>query len=143
MTYFWLGLILVLVLGIAVVVDTFWVRRSRKRQVEAAFAGRQRLTAEESSTQEFTDEEVLPDVIERVRKVLESELEADLTRLRSTDDFSKNLSFFADYDSLATVNILYALEEEFGISIEDEEAEKMVTFRDIVLTVSEKLKSKS
>ena len=40
-------------------------------------------------------------------------------------------------DSLDTVELIMALEEEFGIEVPDEEAEKLVSVGDIVSTVSD------
>ncbi len=142
MTYVWAGLFLVVFFGVLVAIYAFWGKRSKGKKVEAAFAGREPLTSEDICRTEFHYERVSPDVVARVRNVLERELEADLSRMRSTDDFSKNLSFFWDYDSLAAVTVVQSLEEEFDVVIKDEEAEKMLTFRDMVLTMSAKLQPK-
>ena len=58
---------------------------------------------------------------------------------RDTDDFSKELAFFWDIDSLADVEIVQALEQEFHVTITDAEAVAMKTLRDIVLGVHAKL----
>ena len=78
-------------------------------------------------------------VVDGVKQVLEEQLSADLSRLSAEDDFSKNLNFFWKLDSLADVEIIIALEEEFNIKIEDFEAEQTFTVRDIVNLVSGKL----
>jgi acyl carrier protein len=122
---------LFVVFGALIAIYAMWEKRSKGKRVEAAFAGRDRLTADEICSREFRDEPVSAEVIDRVRNVLERELEADLSRMRTTDDFSKNLSFFWDYDSLAAVTVFQSLEEEFNVVIRDEEAEKMLTFRDM------------
>ncbi|MEM7097586.1 MAG: phosphopantetheine-binding protein [Pseudomonadota bacterium] len=72
---------------------------------------------------------------EGVRFVLEEQLGFDLSALRSSDDFRSNLKFFFDLDSMASVEIVYALEERFSISIADEEAEHASSIEDIVLLV--------
>ena len=38
-----------------------------------------------------------------MRRILTEILEADLLRIRDTEDFSKELAFFWDFDSLADV----------------------------------------
>jgi acyl carrier protein len=68
-------------------------------------------------------------VEERVKKVIAEQL--------SPDDPSKvtaEASFVDDLgaDSLDTVELVMALEEEFEIDIPDEEAEKIVTVQDAV-----------
>ncbi len=46
-------------------------------------------------------------------------------------------------DSLDTVDLVMALEEEFGIEIPDEEAEKLVTVGDAVKYIGEKAGQKA
>ena len=57
----------------------------------------------------------------------------------------KNASSFVDdlgADSLDTVELVMALEEEFGVEIPDEDAEKMTTVGEAMKYIEEKAKPK-
>ena len=56
------------------------------------------------------------------------------------DEVTDNAKFVDDLgaDSLDTVELVMALEEEFGIEIPDEEAEKLVTVGDALRYIEEK-----
>jgi len=79
------------------------------------------------------------ETVVRIMRILSDILEVDLRRIRARDDFSKELSFFWDLDSLADLKIVHALAEEFKIPISDGEAEAMKTVRDIVFCVHGKI----
>ena len=111
----------------------------RAKKIEAAFAGREALGVEEFYERHFRALGVPLAIVAGVRSVLEEQLGADLSRLRDTDDFSKNLSFFWDFDSLADVEIVCTLDERFGIKISNEEAQNAKTVADIVHLVQVKL----
>lgn len=70
----------------------------------------------------------MSDVLERVKKVVVEQLSVD------ADQVTENASFTADLgaDSLDTVELVMAFEEEFGVEIPDEEAEKITTVKDAV-----------
>jgi len=60
----------------------------------------------------------------------------------SQDQVSPQASFIDDLgaDSLDTVELVMAFEEEFGIDIPDEDAEKMVTVNDAIKYLGENSK---
>lgn len=60
------------------------------------------------------------------------------------EEVTPNASFIDDLgaDSLDTVELVMALEEEFGIEIPDEDAEKMATVADAIKYIEEKAQSK-
>jgi acyl carrier protein len=63
------------------------------------------------------------DIAARVKKIIEEQLGV------STEQVTNEASFIDDLgaDSLDTVELVMALEEEFDIEIPDEDAEKMTT----------------
>lgn len=107
--------------------------------MESAFAGREPLQMEQFYERFFRERGASFDVVKGVREILEVELDADMSRLADTDDFSKNLNFFWDFDSMANVEIVCSLEKRFAITIADEEAESTKTVGDIVELVSRKI----
>jgi len=58
---------------------------------------------------------------ERVRKVIEDQLSVNQDQITTEASFIDDLGA----DSLDTVELVMALEEEFGVEIPDEEAEKI------------------
>jgi acyl carrier protein len=66
-----------------------------------------------------------------------------MSRLSAEDDFSKNLNFFWQYDSMADVEIVVRLEKEFDIKITDVEAERTKTVEDLVNLVWLKLQQRA
>lgn len=68
------------------------------------------------------------DVAERVKKIIVEHLGVEETKV------VENASFIDDLgaDSLDTVELVMAFEEEFGIEIPDEAAEKILTVKDAV-----------
>jgi acyl carrier protein len=133
-----------LLAGIAVlVVAAIWSGRNEPRKktqkIEEAFAGRESLTPEEFYERYFLDLGVAPEIVIGIRGILEDQFGADMSCLRSEDDFSQNLSFFWDFDSMADVEIVMALEAHFQIKITDAEAEKAHTVSELVQLVSGKV----
>ena len=78
----------------------------------------------------------MSDIEHRVRKIVSEQLGTD-------DDKIKNESSFIDdlgADSLDTVELVMALEEEFDTEIPDEEAEKITTVQQAIDYINKNLK---
>lgn len=67
-------------------------------------------------------------VMDRVKKVVIEQLNVEEDQVKPEANFQQDLGA----DSLDTVELVMALEEEFGCEIPDEEAEKIITVRDAV-----------
>ena len=70
----------------------------------------------------------MSNVLERVKKVVVEGLSVDEAQVVESASFTTDLGA----DSLDTVELVMAFEEEFGIEIPDEEAEKIQTVQDAV-----------
>jgi len=106
--------------------------KAKQGKIAEAFSGRDPKTEQQFFESYFLSEGVPFSVVSGVRRILEEHLDADLSRLEAVDDFSKNLGFFWNYDSMADVEIVSALEKEFSIKITDQEAAATRTVREIV-----------
>jgi acyl carrier protein len=67
-------------------------------------------------------------VLDRVKKVVIEQLNVEEEQVKPEASFQQDLGA----DSLDTVELVMALEEEFGCEIPDEEAEKIATIQDAV-----------
>ncbi len=67
-------------------------------------------------------------VEEKVKKIIVDQLGVDAAEVTPEASFIEDLGA----DSLDTVELVMALEEEFGIEIPDEEAEKIMTVKDAI-----------
>ena len=65
---------------------------------------------------------------EKVKDIIVEQLGVNPEQVTLTASFIEDLGA----DSLDTVELVMALEEEFEIDIPDEEAEKIVTFQDVL-----------
>jgi acyl carrier protein len=72
------------------------------------------------------------DVLERVKKIVIEQLGVKEDEVKSDSSFVDDLGA----DSLDTVELVMALEEEFEIEIPDEEAEKITTIQQAVDYIS-------
>ncbi|MEI4259896.1 MAG: acyl carrier protein [Candidatus Dasytiphilus stammeri] len=65
---------------------------------------------------------------ERIKKILSKQLKIKTEKILNKHSFVKDLRA----DSLDTVELFMALEEEFNIEIQDEEAEKITTVQEAI-----------
>jgi acyl carrier protein len=77
------------------------------------------------------------EVSEKLTGVLVSELGLDAEKINDDAHFEEDL----DVDSLGVVELLMALEDEFGVKIPDEEAESIMTVGQAVDLVHPQLNS--
>jgi len=70
---------------------------------------------------------------EKVKKIIVDELGVDPNEVKPEASFIDDLGA----DSLATVELVMAFEKEFGMSIPDEEAEKLKTVGDVMKYLEE------
>lgn len=79
----------------------------------------------------------MPSIEERVRNLIVEQLGVN------ADQVTEGASFVDDLgaDSLDTVELVMAFEEEFGLDIADEDAEKMVSVTDAIKYLEENAKS--
>ncbi len=68
------------------------------------------------------------DIEAKVREIIVEQLNVDAAKVTMDASFVDDLGA----DSLDTVELVMAFEEEFGVDIPDEEAEKIATVRDAV-----------
>ena len=73
------------------------------------------------------------DIGERVKKIVVEHLGVDESKVSDTASFIDDLGA----DSLDTVELVMAFEEEFGCEIPDDAAEKIVTVKDAVTFIQE------
>lgn len=72
--------------------------------------------------------------IDKVKKLISNQLNVPESKITEDSKLIEDLGA----DSLDTVELLMAFEEEFGISIPDEEAVNMKTIKDIVNLIDSK-----
>ena len=77
------------------------------------------------------------DIEARLRDVLVSELGLDAGKINPSANFETDL----DVDSLGVVELLMAMEDEFGVKIPDDEAEHIHTVGEAIDLVHAKLTS--
>ena len=77
------------------------------------------------------------EIFEKVKKIVIEQLEVELEQVTPEANFANDLGA----DSLATVELVMALEEEFDIEIPDEVAEQIDTVGKAVEHISQKVEA--
>lgn len=72
-------------------------------------------------------------ILERLKEIVAEQLEIDAETITAETRLNEDLNA----DSLDVVEMLMALEDEFGVDIPDEEIEKMKTIGDVVNFIQE------
>jgi acyl carrier protein len=67
-------------------------------------------------------------IAEKVKKIIEEKLSVNADQITNDAKFAEDLKA----DSLDTVELVMALEDEFGLDIPDEEADKIKTVQDAI-----------
>ncbi len=75
------------------------------------------------------------DIDSRLKRILVEELDLEEDKLHPEANFEEDL----DVDSLGVVELLMAMEDEFGVEIPDEEAEQITTVGEAAALIREKL----
>lgn len=73
------------------------------------------------------------DIAKRVIQIVSDKLAIDPDQIKLESTFTEDLGA----DSLDVVELLMALEDEFGLQIEEEQAENIEAIRDIVAYIEE------
>lgn len=113
-------------------------RKEFEKRLEDVFSGRESLDSEDFYSRFFAKTDIPKYIPIRLRKIFEEHLNADFSRIAANDDFSKELSCLWDFDSLANVEILIAIEKEFGVSFSDAEAEETTTLFRLAELIAQK-----
>ena len=75
----------------------------------------------------------MSDVAEKVRAIVVEHLGVEADKVSDTASFIDDLGA----DSLDNVELVMAFEEEFGVEIPDDAAEKIVTVKDAIIFIEE------
>ena len=80
----------------------------------------------------------MENIEQRVKKIIAEQLGANEAEIKNESSFVEDLGA----DSLDTVELVMAFEEEFGIEIPDEDAEKITRVKEAVEYIEAHAKSK-
>ena len=86
----------------------------------------------------MAEEQVVMGIEERVTDIVVEQLGLDRDKVHPESKFVDDLGA----DSLDTVELVMALEEEFGVEIPDEEAEKITTLREAISYIEQHANNK-
>jgi len=129
-----------LIIALLIAAVYFYDKSMNKKKLNKAFEGRESLTNKEFYNLYFKNSNTPEHIVNGVKEILEEQLGENLEKISAEDDFSKNINFFFERDSMADVEIVICLENKFNIKIEDSEAVETHTVRDIVNLVWRKIK---
>ena len=73
-------------------------------------------------------------VEDKVKRIIEEKLSVNVDQITNDAKFAEDLKA----DSLDTVELVMALEDEFGLDIPDEEADKIKTVQDAITYIESK-----
>lgn len=104
--------------------------RARRKRLDRLFEGREALSAEEFGKRYFAGTEA--EIAARVRKVIQDQMAADGSRLLPDDHLTDDLEVGYPTDSMDWLELVMALESEFEIEIEGEDAAMFRNIRDVV-----------
>jgi acyl carrier protein len=79
----------------------------------------------------------MADVAERIKGIIKEQLMVEADEVTETASFVDDLGA----DSLDTVEMIMEIEDEFGIEIPDEDAEKIATVSDAIEYVKKKVET--
>ncbi len=122
----------VLVASLLFLVGVWVYERLPRWRAEGTRARREPLTEQQFGERFFPPD--LAQIAARVQRIASRELGKDLSRLHPDDRFDEGLS--DPLDSMDTVEMLMAIEEEFGIELDDGAVTNVETFRDLVNAVA-------
>ena len=77
----------------------------------------------------------MSEVFEKVKDIIVEQLEVSEDKIKEEANFIEDLGA----DSLDIVELIMAIEDEYGLEIPDDEAEKLATVGDVVKYIEEKL----
>jgi len=135
--------VIALVVFASLAIYFFYKDRREQKKIEGLFSGREALSNKEFYDKYFSSNNIPEHIVYGVKRILEEQLDTDLSKLQAEDSFSSNLSAYFALDSMADVEIVVALEEEFNITISDKEAQETHSIRDIVNLVQRKTNEKA
>jgi len=100
-----------------------------KRRALRHMRGRPSLTDVEFGRQFFTSDR--QEIASRLRRILSRHIPVDVSQLHPGDKLVQDIRMDS-LDSLSTVEFVFDVEREFGISIPNTAAEQMYTLQDVV-----------
>lgn len=81
----------------------------------------------------------MSDIAERVKKIIKEQLMVEESEVTEDASFVDDLGA----DSLDIVEMIMEIEDEFGIEVPDEDAEKLATVGDAIKYIERRLEQKS